>query len=83
MDAQRQKQKGFLAYAFGGPYRYTGKDLRSAHERLVKKMGLSDQHFDHLVGILKETFQELNIHEKEINQVLTLLETARNDILCR
>jgi truncated hemoglobin YjbI/predicted pyridoxine 5'-phosphate oxidase superfamily flavin-nucleotide-binding protein len=83
MDAQRQKQKGFLAMAFGGPYRYTGKDLRSAHERLVKQMGLSDQHFDHLVGILKETFQELNIHEKEINQVLELLSTARDDILCR
>lgn len=83
MDAQRQKQKGFLAMAFGGPYRYTGKDLRSAHERLVKQMGLSDQHFDHLVGLLKETFQELNIHEKEINQVLEVLSTARDDILCR
>lgn len=83
MDAQRQKQKGFLAMAFGGPYHYTGKDLRTTHERLVKEMGLSDKHFDHIVGILKETFQELNIHEKEINQVLELLATTRDDILCR
>ncbi len=83
MDAQREKQKGFLSYAFGGPYRYSGKDMHAAHERLVNQMGLSDQHFDHLMGLLKETFQELQVHEKEINQVLALLESARDDVLCR
>lgn len=83
MDAQREKQKGFLSYAFGGPYRYSGKDMRSAHERLVNNMGLNDRHFEHLMGLLKETFQELQVHEKEINQVLALLESARDDVLCR
>lgn len=83
MDAQREKQKGFLAYAFGGPYRYSGNDLRSAHQRLVSQLGLNEKHFDHLMGLLKETFQELQIHEKEISQVLALLESARDDVLCR
>jgi truncated hemoglobin YjbI/predicted pyridoxine 5'-phosphate oxidase superfamily flavin-nucleotide-binding protein len=83
MDAQREKQKGFLAYAFGGPYRYSGNDLRSAHERLVNQMGLNEKHFDHLLGILKETFLELHVHEKEINQILSLLESTRSDVLCR
>ena len=36
MDAQREKQKGFLTMAFGGPNEYTGKDLRRAHAPLPK-----------------------------------------------
>lgn len=83
MDAQREKQKGFLAYAFGGPYHYNASDFRATHARLVKNTGLNDQHFDRVMQLLKETFQELQVHEKEINQVLALLETARDDVLCR
>ena len=45
MDAQRQKQKAFLTMAFGGPNNYSGKDMRTAHARLVKD-GLNDSHFD-------------------------------------
>ncbi len=36
MDAQRAKQKSFLSMALGGRKTYTGKDLREAHERLVR-----------------------------------------------
>ena len=35
MDRQIAKQKAFLSMAFGGPAAYTGKDMRSAHARLV------------------------------------------------
>ena len=31
MDAQRNKQKSFLTFAFGGPNNYSGKSLRDAH----------------------------------------------------
>ena len=41
MPGQIGKQRIFLAYAFGGPVKHTGKDLRSAHAHL----DLSEEHF--------------------------------------
>ena len=41
MPGQIGKQRIFLAYAFGGPVKHTGKDLRSAHSHL----NLSEEHF--------------------------------------
>ena len=40
MEGLRLKQKSFLAMAFGGPYQYSGLELRKAHGRLVHDMGL-------------------------------------------
>ncbi len=36
MDAQFKKQIAFMTMAFGGPKTYSGRDLRTAHARLVK-----------------------------------------------
>jgi truncated hemoglobin YjbI len=83
MEGLRLKQKSFLAMAFGGPYRYTSLDLRKAHGRLVQDMGLNDQHFDRVAGILKETLVELEISAKEIDEMMLAIESARDDILNR
>ena len=77
------KQKSFLAMAFGGPYQYTGLDLRKSHGRLVQDMGLNDQHFDRVAAILKETLVELEVPAKEIDEMLLVIESARADILNR
>jgi truncated hemoglobin YjbI len=77
------KQKSFLAMAFGGPYPYTKLDLRKAHGRLVTDMGLNDEHFDRVAAILKETLQEADVGAKEIEEVLQVIESAREDILGR
>jgi hemoglobin len=57
LNRQRRKQVAFLTAAFGGPTKYTGKDLRAGHAHLVKR-GMSDAHFDavarHLLATLKE-----------------------------
>jgi hemoglobin len=37
MARQRNKQKAFLTYAFGGAPNYSGKNMREAHKRLVEK----------------------------------------------
>ena len=44
MDRQVTKQAAFLAMALGGPDRYTGRDLRTAHA------GLTDEHVDRVIG---------------------------------
>jgi hemoglobin len=82
MDAQIRKQIAFMSMAFGGPNRYTGRDLRLAHEGLVVK-GLNDVHFDGVVGHLGTTLGELGVDATTIEEVITIVEGARGHILNR
>ena len=43
IKTQKAKQRAFLAYAFGGPVKYTGKDMRTAHAKLE---GINEDHFN-------------------------------------
>lgn len=83
MDGQRLKQKSFLSMAFGGPYQYSGLDLRKAHKRLVDDLGLTDEHFDRVGAIFKETLHELELSEKELNGMMEVIESNRDDVLNR
>ncbi len=83
MDGQRQKQKAFLSMAFGGPYQYSGLDLRKAHQRLIDELGMNNDHFNRILQILKETLHELDLPERPIEEMLGILETTREDVLCR
>ena len=83
MDRQRLKQKNFLCMAFGGPYQFSGMDLRNTHRRLVQEMGLADAHFDRVLQLFRDSLVEVNVSEKELNSMVEILETARADILNR
>lgn len=80
MAKQRGKQKAFLAYAFGAPIKYTGEDMRSAHAPMVEK-GLNDDHFNAVAENLVATLVDLNVPQELIDEVCTLLETTRGDVL--
>ncbi len=82
MDKQRGKQKIFLAYAFGAPVKYEGKDMRQAHKHLVEK-GLNDSHFDAVAGHLQATLEELNVPADIIGEVMTIAGGTRDDVLNR
>ncbi|MFO0757428.1 MAG: group 1 truncated hemoglobin [Byssovorax sp.] len=82
MDRQIQKQKAFLTMVFGGPNNYTGKDMRTAHARLVSA-GLNDGHFDAVVENLAATLKELGVGDDKIGEVAKIAESVRNDILGR
>jgi truncated hemoglobin YjbI/predicted pyridoxine 5'-phosphate oxidase superfamily flavin-nucleotide-binding protein len=83
MESQRLKQKSFLSMAFGGPYQYSGLDIRASHQHLVKKMGLTDVHFDRVAVLFQESLLELRVPEKEIDKMMEILETFRGDVLGR
>ena len=83
MESQRLKQKNFLCMAFGGPYQFSGMDLRNTHRRLVEKMGLADAHFDRVLELFRASLLELNVSEKELNSMIEILESARSDVLNR
>jgi hemoglobin len=80
MDEQARKQKAFLTMVFGGPHSYTGKDMRVAHDRLVK-MGMDDSHFDAVMENLGATLKELNVPDALIGEVAKIAESVRGDVL--
>lgn len=82
MSAQTQKQKAFLAYAFGADSKYSGKDLRKAHAKLVEG-GLGDVQFDIIISYLRDTMYELKIDEDSIREAIHIAECTRNDVLCK
>lgn len=82
MEEQIAKQKAFLTMVFGGPNDYQGKDLRTAHAKLLK-LGLSDSHFNIIIEHLTATLAELSVPPALISQVIALAESTRTDVLGR
>lgn len=80
MNAQIKKQIAFMTMAFGGPNRYTGRDLRIAHAKLK---GLGDAHFDAVERHLRETLSELGVEDSAIAAVISVVEKTRKDVLNR
>lgn len=83
MEAQRLKQKSFLAMAFGGPYSYGGGELRDVHRRLVRELGLTDAHFDRVIEHFRDSVTELHVPDPEVQKMCEILETFRDDVLDR
>jgi hemoglobin len=82
MSQQKNKQKAFLTYAFGGAPNYSGKNLREAHKRLVEK-GMNSTHFDAVMGHLGNTLKELNVPNDLIQEAAQIAMSTRDDILNR
>lgn len=82
MNAQIRKQIGFMTMAFSGPSRYTGRDLRTAHARLVQR-GLGDEHFDAIATHLQATLVELGVDGAVSSEVLGIVASTRTDVLGR
>ncbi|MCB1960274.1 MAG: group 1 truncated hemoglobin [Rhodocyclaceae bacterium] len=83
MAKQRQHQKSFLTYAFGGQPGYNGRGMREAHQPLVDKLGLTDVHFDAVVENLATTLTELRVGADLIGEVAGIAASIRDDVLCR
>jgi hemoglobin len=83
MMAQTKKQIAFMAWAFGGPSQYKGRDLREAHADLVRQKGLSDAHFDAVARHLDATLTELGIARPLIDEALGIVASTRTEVLGR
>ena len=82
VDMKRQvaKQTAFLTMALGGPNRYTGRDLRTAHAGLA---GLSDEHVDRVLAHLAETLREHGVCDEDIAAAGAAAASTRDDVLNR
>jgi len=82
MDAQRNKQKSFLTFAFGGPNNYSGQSLRDAHTPLVNN-GLNETHFMAVAGHLQSTLDELGVPKELSAKVMAIAAGTIDDVLNR
>lgn len=80
MDLQREKQKAFLTFAFGGPQPARGgPNLRVAHARLK----LTEQDFDAVMEHLGATLVELSVPPALIAEAAGIAASVKNDVLGR
>lgn len=79
MVAQANKQKKFLTMVFGGPNNYTARDMRSGHAHLA----LTETHFNAVVELLGQTLKELGVSDGDINQVVEIAASVKDDVLNR
>ncbi len=61
----------------GGPCKYTGKDMKSAHAG----MGVQGQHFGALVEDLVKALDKFKVPEKEKGELLAVLGPMQTDIV--
>lgn len=83
MAKQRQHQKDFLTYAFGGTDKYNGRYMREAHKVLVEQQGLNGEHFDAVAENLMETLKEIGVSEELRAEVAAIAAAPqhKNDVL--
>jgi hemoglobin len=65
----KSKLADFICQGTGGPCKYTGADMQTAH----KGRGITDEAFDALVEDLVAALQKLNVPEKERADLLSIL----------
>jgi hemoglobin len=82
MDKQMLKQKSFLTMVFGGPVKYSGKDMRDGHKHLVAQ-GLQDTHVDAVIELLGAALQEHLVKKEDITEIAQIANSVRDDVLNR
>ncbi|MEP1093646.1 MAG: group 1 truncated hemoglobin [Cyclobacteriaceae bacterium] len=77
MAEQSGKLKTFLAYAFGAPLNYDGKNMAEAH----KHMRISEDQFTAVAGHLSDTLRELSLDSGLIDEVMAIAASTKEDIV--
>jgi hemoglobin len=80
MSRQREKQKAFLSFAFGGPRPASNPpDMRATHARLQ----LTEQDFDAVMEHLAATLVELDVPPELIAEAAGVAASVKDDVLNR
>ena len=72
MVKQREHQKAFFTYAFGGTDQYNGRYMRESHKELVEKHGLNSEHFDAVAENLMITLKDMGVAEDLLAEVAAI-----------
>jgi hemoglobin len=66
-----------IGQATGGPQKYTGKDMKTAHQGL----GITDKDFDALVADLVKALDNNKVGQAEKDELLKMLGGMRGDVV--
>jgi len=77
MAAQRTHQTQFLSAVAGGPIRYEGADMKTAHEG----MGITDAEFDAIATHLDDALAAFDVADADREAVLDAVEGYREAIV--
>jgi hemoglobin len=61
----------------GGPLKYTGRDMKTAH----KGMGITDAEFDALAGHLIAVLKKYKVPQAEMDELVKIVASTRGDIV--
>jgi hemoglobin len=75
----RQHILDFLCVATGGPCKYTGRDMKTAHTGL----NITEADWNQMVKLLGQTFDKFNVPEKERGDVVGAVAGLKGDIVGR
>ena len=75
----RQHIVDFLCTATGGPCKYTGRDMKTAHAGL----NITEADWKQMVKLLGQTFDKFNVPEKERTDVVGAVAGLKGDIVGR
>ena len=67
----------FLSMGSGGPLKYTGRDMRTAHAHLH----LSEENFEDSNSDILITLQENGIDQETIDEVFVILNSLKGEVL--
>jgi hemoglobin len=82
IESLRAKQVMFLAMLLGHQRMVASQDLTAAHAG-ARMQGLTDEHFDAMLGHFDASMREVEVEEDYRRAVLARIETTRNAVLGR
>ena len=77
LDKLKQLVFEFLSMGTGGPHKYTGRDMRTAHAHL----GLCENDFRVSNEDIIITFEENGVGKAEIEEVVGILNSLKGEVL--
>lgn len=66
-----------IAMATGGPWKYTGRDMKSAHEKVM----IGEKEWEVGAGILKGVLDEFKVPAKEQGELFAIIASTKKDIV--
>ena len=77
MKKQKVMQGSFVAFALGGPIKYSGRGMKKAHEGLK----ITKEHFDIIVQHLAAALTHFKMSSDDINAVAQKLTPLKDEIV--
>lgn len=79
MAALVDHQTKFISQVMGGPASYTNEVLEQVH----RNIGVTDEAFDEMAGILQQTLEEFDFKEEDVRSVIADINSRRSYIVSR